>query len=180
VRLFVYYSLLDRHEPTYATDKGAYLVFVEGQLRELLTQYGPIAGLWFDGWNRDFGVARLERLYGLVHKLQPWALVATNHHRRPLPNEDFRIFEDRFPRARTEASGLPREVAAKLGPTWFWGGTQAPTDLGQLPALLARAKATHANLLADVPPRPDGTFAPAVLTGATGASHRQSSRGLRR
>ena len=156
VRLFFYYSLLDRHEPTYVTDKDAYLVFVEGQLRELLTEYGPVAGVWFDGWNPAFGVSRLERLYALVHTLQPWALVATNHHRRPFPHEDFRIFENRFPRGAKETSGLPREVAKKLGPTWFWGGT--PTRLDRLPALLEHARRVGANLLVDVPPRPDGTF----------------------
>jgi alpha-L-fucosidase len=166
VRLFFYYSLLDRHEPTYATDKDAYLVFVEGQLRELLTEYGPVAGVWFDGWDRSFGLARLERLYTLVHSLQPWALVATNRHLRPLPHEDFRIFENRFPRDRAEPSGLPREVAAKLGPTWFWGGDSAPTRLDRLPALLRRAATLRANLLTDVPPRPDGTFPPSVMAAA--------------
>ena len=168
VRLFMYYSLLDRHEPTYATDKDAYLVFVEGQLRELLTQYGPVAGVWFDGWDPAFGVARLERLYTLVHTLQPWALVATNHHRRPLPHEDFRIFENRFPHGSHDVSRLPREVAAKLGPTWFWGGTNAPTELDRLPALLERSAHARANLLADVPPRPDGSFPPSVLAAARG------------
>lgn len=170
IRLFLYYSLLDGHEPTYALDKDAYLVFVEGQLRELLTQYGPVAGVWFDGWNPDFGVGRLERLYTLVHSLQPWALVSTNHHRRPLPHEDFRIFESRFPRDPEEPSGLPREVAAKLGRTWFWGGAKAPTQVDRLPALLKRAARARANLLADVPPRPDGTFPPSVLAAARRAA----------
>ncbi len=165
LRLFIYYSLLDRHEPTYAADKDAYLVYVEGQLRELLTRNGPVAGVWFDGWNRDFGVDRLERVYRLVNELQPWALVATNHHRRVLlPREDFRIFENVFPRARR--SRTAREIAVKLGPTWFWGGPHAPARLVRLPSLLARARANHANLLADVPPRPDGTFDPAVFAGS--------------
>jgi alpha-L-fucosidase len=166
LRLFIYYSLLDRHEPSYATDKDAYTVFVEGQLRELLTEYGPVAGIWFDGWSPSFGVRRLERLYRLVSTLQPWALVGTNHHLRPLPGEDFRIFENRFPRNRLEPTGLPREVAVKLGATWFWGGKAAPTRLERLPALLARAASNRANLLADVPPRPDGTFDASVRAAA--------------
>jgi alpha-L-fucosidase len=153
IRLFVYYSLLDLHEPTYAVDKDAYALYVEGQLRELLTEYGPLAGVWLDGWNREFGTKRLERLYRLVHSLQPWALVATNHHRRPLPGEDFRTFEERFPR---DAEGGVREVAVKLGPAWFWSGPSAHIRFERLPALLARAEAKHANLLVDVPPRPDG------------------------
>jgi Alpha-L-fucosidase len=178
LRLFIYYSLLDRHEPTYATDKAAYTVFVEGQLRELLTEYGPVAGIWFDGWSPSFGVRRLERLYRLIDTLQPWALVGTNHHLRPLPGEDFRIFENRFPRNRVEPTGVPREVAVKLGATWFWGGKAAPTRLERLPALLARAASYRANLLADVPPRPDGTFDASVQGGGGRYSGEKNSSKL--
>jgi alpha-L-fucosidase len=161
IPLFIYYSLLDLHEPTYSTDKDAYLVFVEGQLRELLTEYGPIAGVWFDGWNRDFGKRRLSALYGLVHELQPWALVATNHHLQPFAGEDFRIYEGVFPRDRARPA-IPREVAVKLGPTWFWSGK--PPRLDRLGKLLARADAADANLLVDIPPRPDGTIPPSLRT----------------
>jgi alpha-L-fucosidase len=159
IRLFFYYSLLDLHEPTYAANKDAYFVFVRGQLRELLTEYGPVAGIWFDGWNEEFGQGRLRALYRLVHELQPAALVATNHHRRPFRGEDFRIYENVFPRGLGRPR-MPREVAAKLGPTWFWSGEAAPVD--RLPDLIARAASSHANLLVDVPPRPDGTIPPSV------------------
>ena len=167
VPLFIYYSLLDLHEPTYAANKDAYLLFVEGQLRELLTQYGPVAGVWFDGWNRNFGKRRLGALYRLVHELQPWALVATNHHQLPLPGEDFRIYENVFPRGRGRPA-IPREVAAKLGPTWFWNGR--PTSLERLPKLIAHAASSHANLLADIPPRPDGRIAQSVRDAARATS----------
>jgi alpha-L-fucosidase len=148
---------------------------VEGQLRELLTEYGPVAGIWFDGWSPSFGVRRLERLYRLVNRLQPWALVGTNHHLRPLPGEDFRIFENRFPRNRVEPTGVPREVAVKLGATWFWGGKAAPTRLERLPALLARAAWYRANILADLPPQPDGTFDASVRAAAERYSGDQNS-----
>lgn len=161
VALFIYYSLLDLHEPTYTTDKDAYLVFVEGQLRELLTRYGPVAGIWFDGWNHDFGQKRLSTLYSLVHELQPWALIATNHHMRPFSGEDFQIYENVFPRTGVRLRPtIPREVAVKLGPTWFWSGH--PTRLDGLGMLLARASAAKANLLVDIPPGPDGRFPPSL------------------
>ena len=70
------------------------------------------------------------------------------------------------PRNRVEPTGVPREVAVKLGATWFWGGAKAPTQIDRLPALLRRAERARANLLADVPPRPDGTFPPSVLAAA--------------
>jgi hypothetical protein len=64
LKLFFYYSQLDWHHPDYyprgrtggdarRPDKGEwnrYLDYMDGQLRELLTQYGEIGGIWFDGW----------------------------------------------------------------------------------------------------------------------------------
>lgn len=167
LRLFVYYSLLDFHEPSYAVDKRVYLHFVEGQLGELLTRYGPLAGVWFDG-SQGIGDRQLEAIYAFVHQLQPWALVATNHHRWPLPGEDFQIFESAFPGQTgpgviaTPISPLKHEVALKLGPSWFWSGPRIRLHPERLDGLLRRARSQRANLLIDIPPRPDGRFDPSV------------------
>ncbi len=49
-----YYSLWDRHEPTHDTSDFAYVEFMKNQLRELLTGYGEIVELWFDGfWKKQ-------------------------------------------------------------------------------------------------------------------------------
>ena len=50
----VYYSLWDRHEPSYRDkDPKKYIDYMIGQLRELFLNYGPICELWFDGgWDR--------------------------------------------------------------------------------------------------------------------------------
>ena len=51
-------------------------------LTELLTQYGPIAGIWFDGigeaYRRPsaFEPAEVSRTYALVRKLQPQCLIS--------------------------------------------------------------------------------------------------------
>ncbi|HEX2646929.1 MAG TPA: alpha-L-fucosidase, partial [Candidatus Dormibacteraeota bacterium] len=66
VKLFFYYSQLDWHHPDYwprgrtgqhsgrpAGDWSRYLDFMDTQLTELLTSYGPIGGIWFDGmWDK--------------------------------------------------------------------------------------------------------------------------------
>src|SRR5881409_2846456 len=63
VKLFFYHSQLDWHHPDYyprgrtGRDTGRpeagtwtkYLDYMNGQLRELLTNYGEIGGIWFDG-----------------------------------------------------------------------------------------------------------------------------------
>ncbi len=49
-----YYSLWDRHEPSHDSDDAEYAAFMQAQLTELLTGYGPVAELWFDGmWNKQ-------------------------------------------------------------------------------------------------------------------------------
>ncbi|NJM93853.1 MAG: alpha-L-fucosidase [Cytophagales bacterium] len=51
LRLGFYYSLWDRHEPSYEQDLNRYVTdFMCGQLQELLTRYGPVVELWFDGF----------------------------------------------------------------------------------------------------------------------------------
>ncbi len=54
LRLGWYYSLWDEHEPSYKRDWWKYIDFMKHQLEELLTQYGDITELWFDGfWKKQ-------------------------------------------------------------------------------------------------------------------------------
>lgn len=90
IKLFFYHSQLDWHNPDYyprgntggdytgRPDKGdmnKYLDYVDAQLAELLTTYGDIAGIWFDGmWDKKDADWRLEKTYSLIHKLLIMAL----------------------------------------------------------------------------------------------------------
>ena len=84
VKLCFYYSIMDWHHPDYLPRKPwndqanpnpdfkRYLAYMKGQLKELLTNYGPIGLIWFDGnwedtWNYDRGVD----LYQCIRGLQP-------------------------------------------------------------------------------------------------------------
>ena len=52
-----------------------YLDYMDAQLAELLTTYGDIAGIWFDGmWDKKDADWRLEKTYSLIHKLLIMAL----------------------------------------------------------------------------------------------------------
>lgn len=77
----VYYSLWDRHEPSYKDpDKSKYVDFMFNQLTELLTNYGEICELWFDGgWDRDVADWDIDRLCKHVKNLQPYCAVGVNH-----------------------------------------------------------------------------------------------------
>ena len=77
----LYYSLWDRHEPSHNDpNPQAYVDFMKNQLTELLTQYGTICELWFDGaWGKKDTAWHLEEVYRHIKKLQPNCLVTVNH-----------------------------------------------------------------------------------------------------
>jgi alpha-L-fucosidase len=75
----LYLSPWDRHEPTYG-DSARYNDFYADQLTELLTHYGPIAEVWFDGANGEGPNGRKQvydwpRVWGLVRRLQRHAVI---------------------------------------------------------------------------------------------------------
>ncbi len=76
----VYLSPWDRHEPSYG-NSPEYNKFVLNQLTELLTNYGKIDEVWFDGAcgegpNGNKQDYDWESYYSLIRKLQPDAVIA--------------------------------------------------------------------------------------------------------
>jgi alpha-L-fucosidase len=76
----VYLSPWDRHEPTYG-DSPRYNEHFKGQLRELLTNYGEISEVWFDGAcgegpNGKRQVYDWPGFFALIRKLQPRAVIS--------------------------------------------------------------------------------------------------------
>jgi alpha-L-fucosidase len=182
VKLFFYYSQLDWHNPDYfprgqtgrtagrpeSGDWDKYLDYMDGQLAELLTNYGPVAGIWFDGmWDRPDADWRLDRTYSLIHRLQPAALVGSNHHHRPFPGEDFQMFEKDLPGRntagfnQTEISALPLETAETINNSWGYNaGDKNFKSARDLVRYLVRAAGNDANFLLNVGPLPDGRIQP--------------------
>jgi alpha-L-fucosidase len=75
----LYLSPWDRHEPSYG-DSPRYNDFYIGQLTELLTQYGPITEVWFDGANGEGPNGKRQvydwpRIHRTVRELAPHALM---------------------------------------------------------------------------------------------------------
>jgi alpha-L-fucosidase len=81
LKFAVYYSLWDRHEPSF-NDKNPqlYIDYMLNQLKELFTSYGSICEVWLDGgWKRrpaDWGI---DQLYTLIKKYNPACAVSVNH-----------------------------------------------------------------------------------------------------
>ncbi|MCH5598049.1 alpha-L-fucosidase [Niabella ginsengisoli] len=81
----IYYSLWDCRESTYNDkDSWKYVNYIKNQLTELLTQYGSICELWFDGgWAKPEADWHLPEIYAHIKKIQPNCQVTTNHTIQP-------------------------------------------------------------------------------------------------
>jgi alpha-L-fucosidase len=77
----LYYSLWDRHEPSHEKpNPQEYVDFMKNQLTELLTNYGTVCELWFDGgWAKKDSAWHVAEVYDHIKKLQPNCLVTINH-----------------------------------------------------------------------------------------------------
>lgn len=193
IKLFLYHSHLDWHHPDYfprgktgratgrpeSGDFEKYLRYMDAQLTELLTNYGPIGGIWFDGWwdqatneldksHRNTHVDwKLDRTYSLIHKLQPACLIGNNHHVAPFDGEDFQMFERDLPGQNTfgyntgEVSQLPLETCETMNGSWGFNlkdtKYKSPKELIRY---LVKAAGHNGNFLLNVGPMPNGKIQP--------------------
>lgn len=181
VKLFFYHSHLDWHHTDYfprgrtglhsgrpeSGDFNRYLDFMDGQLEELLTGYGELGGIWFDGiWDRKGADWRLRKTYDMIHRLQPQALVGNNHHLAPFEGEDFQMFEKDLPGQNTagfneesKIGALPLETCETINVAWGYNSTDKKFKSSrQLVHYLVKAAGMNANFLLNVGPKPDGTI----------------------
>jgi alpha-L-fucosidase len=190
IKLFLYYSHLDWYHNDYYPrgstgqhsgrpergDWDMYIDFINTQLTELLTNYGEIAGIWFDGmWDRrdvasgatgaDWG---LDETYRLIHSIQSHCLIGNNHHSAPNDGEDFQMFEKDLPgqnltgyRTETTVGDLPLETCETMNNSWgfniFDKDFKSTKDLIQY---LVSAAGHNTNLLLNVGPMPNGKIQP--------------------
>lgn len=191
VSLHLYYSHLDWTREDYplgrtglgtgrkmASRKGdwdSYFRFMNAQLTELLTQYGEIGAIWFDGWWDHDGDSipfdwHLGEQYALIHRLQPACLVGNNHHQAPFEGEDFQMFERDVPGENTAGysgqaiSHLPLETCQTMNGMWGYKVVdQNYKSATELIRLLARTASKGANLLLNIGPQPDGNLPDTAL-----------------
>lgn len=188
IRLHLYYSHIDwtrEDYPAGRTGRGtkrldradwpAYYDFMNRQLTELLTQYGKIGAIWFDGWwDHDEDATpfdwQLPEQYAMIHALQPACLIGNNHHQSTNEGEDIQIFERDVPgENKAGLSGqtigrLPLETCQTMNGMWGYKvEDQNYKSVDELIRLLVRTSGKGANLLLNVGPQPDGTLPAAAL-----------------
>jgi alpha-L-fucosidase len=185
IKIFFYYSQLDWHHPDYyplgrtghtagrpeGGDWPKYLNFINGQLTELLSNYGEIGGIWFDGmWDKPDADWQLDTTYSLIHRLQPQALIIPNHHQSPRRGEDAQTFERDLPGQNSAGfnkaapGNVPYETCNTMNKSWGFNlMDDAYKSPRQLVHYLASAAGRNANLLLNIGPMPDGELPPEAL-----------------
>lgn len=182
MKLAFYYSLLDWHHPDYNLkgDHGKlgfmggrhdgqfdrYVDFMCGQLKELLTNYGPVYCIWFDGeWESLQANWNFGKIYRTIHEAQPGTLIGNNHHRNVRPGEDFQMFEKDLPGANSHGwtdkaaavAPLPLETCETMNTSWGYKLDDSKFKTAQtLVQYLVKAAGHNSNFLLNVGPQPDG------------------------
>ncbi len=190
IQLGLYYSTLDWFREDYPHETGrtgqgtgrqgkgnyaSYLLFMKAQITELLTNYGDIMSIWFDGhWdqtNPEGSADRTSRIdwkydeiYQLIHQLQPNCLIGNNHHLSPLPGEDFQMFEKDLPGQnktglsfQSPSDLLPLETCETMNNSWGFNITDHNhKSVKALVHYLVKAASLNTNLLLNVGPMPNG------------------------
>jgi alpha-L-fucosidase len=195
MRLGFYYSPPDLHHPDFRdTSKPAstnwngqperpewpiYLEYMQLQLTELLTKYGPVVLIWFDGLNHQEKYDG-ERFLKLIHSLQPATLV---NDRIGVPG-DYVTPEQFIPNAipikQAHFAGVDRKVENELKPgvprpedfqlwetcmtinhTWAYNSHDHDYKSAQfLIRGLVEVASRGGNFLLNVGPQPDGQIQP--------------------
>ncbi len=153
IKLVVYYSQPDWHHPDYRTATHArYIQYLHGQIREILTGYGRIDGLWFDlgGTPADWDS---EALFRLARGLQPWLVI---NNRCGLP-ADFDTPEQSLGGFRVDR---PWETCMTLGTQWSWKPDDTIKSLKECVDALVTCAVRGGNLALNTNPMPDGRIEP--------------------
>ena len=171
LRVGLYYSLADWRIPAYwdgprRDPQGwvAFRTYVHNQVRELLTDYGPLDVIWFDGaWPQNQADWRSEELVAMIRSLQPQILI--NNRLGAAPQEDATgvghtgtLGDFGTPEHQITADANRRWESCQVSTWRLWGYTEGerwrPADL--LLDMLVEAASKGGNLLLNVGPTAEG------------------------
>ena len=168
IKIGWYFSPMDWRDPDFRTERNAaFLGRMQGELRELLTNYGPIDLLWFD-WDGHEPLYDQPRTYELVKSLQPKTILNNrldlgrgNSDRQILsanaeyytPEQHVGAYDDQRPWESCMTTSRRGQ--------WAWGGAQdGVKSLDACLGMLIRCAGGDGNLLLNVGPMPTGEIAP--------------------
>jgi len=181
-----YYSLIDWHHPDYTVDRihpmrnsdeerarnkdrdmGRYREYLHNQVRELMTEFGPIDCLFLDfSYPGPDGKGRDDwdsiKLIKMIRKLQPNVIVNDRLDLLDVPGGwDFRTPEQFKPRDWVTMDGVkvPWETCQTFSGSWgYYRDETSWKSVKQLLVLLIETVSKGGNLLLNVGPTARGTF----------------------
>lgn len=181
IKLCFYHSIMDWHHPDYnqrrewekdrpaeGTDREKYIMYMKNQLKELVTDYGDIGVIWFDGewenfWTHEDG----KDLYNYVRSLKPGIVINNRVDKgrsgmAGMTTEgdyggDFGTPEQEIP--ETGLPGVDWESCMTMNNNW--GYNKADKNFKSAKELiqkLADIASKGGNFLLNIGPKADGTF----------------------
>jgi alpha-L-fucosidase len=195
-----YHSIMDWRHPDYlprrdwetarpsdGADFARYEEFLHAQVTELLSHYGPIGVMWFDGeWESTWSHARGQALYDHCRRLQPEVIV---NNRVDVGRAGMAGFSEGAhlagdfgtPEQEVPATGLPGvDWESCITMNSYWGWNEADLDwksTTELVRLLVDVASKGGNLLLNVGPRADGSFPPQAVARLEGIARWMARHG---
>jgi len=173
IKLCFYHSIMDWHHPDYiprrewekdtrpaaGADLNRYIEYMKGEIRELLTNYGPIGILWFDGaWEHKADELHSQEVNAMIRSLQPNIII---NDRNQLP-EDYATPEQEIP-ADALPGGRLWETCMTINDTWGYAKNDTNWKSREdLVRKLIDIASKGGNFLLNVGPTAEGEFPAAI------------------
>jgi alpha-L-fucosidase len=172
LRLCFYHSIMDWHHPDYLPRRkwderpvdGAsldhYIEYMKGELKELLTNYGPIGILWWDGgWEHSAAEIHSAEVNSFVRSLAPSIII---NDRNKLP-EDYSTPEQDIP-ASAVPGGRLWETCMTINDTWGYAKNDTNWKSAEdLTRKLIDIASKGGNFLLNVGPTAEGVFPQPIM-----------------
>ena len=155
MRIGWYHSQPNWYHPDFQTENHAakFIPFLHGQVKELLSNYGQIDIMWFDGLGGKAADWDAENLFKMIRTLQPHILI---NNRCGLP-ADFDTPEQTIGRYQVNR---PWETCMTICRQWAWKPDDQMKTLKECLNVLVRCTGGDGNLLFNVGPMPTGEIEP--------------------
>jgi alpha-L-fucosidase len=143
-----------------------YVGFIKKQLKELLTNYGPIDLIWIDQYSNKYTYPKWQEIKSYIKKIQPNCLVIGNNSHDPKDSDAYSVevpaTPDKYP---PKGKPMPGEVCDKISSVWFWNTDtmQSVRKPEEMAKMLKICRERDTNLLLNVPPDRHGLISGAHL-----------------
>ncbi len=181
IKLCFYHSIMDWHHPDYnerrawekdrptaGTDRKTYITYMKNQLKELVTGYGDIGVIWFDGewenfWKHEDG----KDLYNYVRSLKPGIIINNRVDKgrsgmAGMTSEGDYVGDFGTPEQEIPETGLPGvDWESCMTMNNNWGFNKADKNFKTAKDLIQKLidiASKGGNYLLNIGPKADGTF----------------------